>query len=235
MRQAIALSLLLLPSLALGQNASLESNDNQPRIVATASRTSHIAPDRVTLYLVVEGAGETVTEASQRASQKLQAVMTAVQSVAGRDAVRSVPYGVTPAINMQGFPGMSSQTPYQSRYLVRVETTRLDQIAAIAGAGISAGANSASPPAFESSGIDSERRLRYAEALTQARADAEALARALGGHLGSVIEVSSRPEQNQGFGANFVNFMNRFDFAGPMPPPDVVVNATVTVRYKFVP
>ena len=231
----LLLASLLCPAVALGQNARMEANDMQPRIVATSTRTSRIAPDRATLYFTIEGGGETVSEASQRASQKLQAVLTALQAVAGRGGVSSVPYGVTPAINMPGFPGMSSQTPYQSRYLIRVQTNRMDQITQIAGAAITAGASSTSPPAFEATGIDSVRRVRSAEALAQARADAEALARALGGHLGSIIEVSSNPSREQSFGEGYVTFMNRYEFGGPMPPPDVVVNATVTVRYNFVP
>jgi hypothetical protein len=29
--------------------------------------------------------------------------------------------------------------------------------------------------------------------------------------------------------------VNRYEFSGPVQPPDVVVTATVTVRYRFVP
>jgi hypothetical protein len=29
--------------------------------------------------------------------------------------------------------------------------------------------------------------------------------------------------------------MNRFEFAGPMQSPEVLVSATVTVRYRFIP
>lgn len=233
MRKVIFASLLC-PALAVAQNARMESNDNQPRIVATATRTTHIAPDRATLYFTIEGGGETVAEASQRGAQKLQAVMSALQPLAGRDGISSVAYGVTPAINLQGFPGMSSSTPYQSRYLIRVQTNRMDQITQLAGAAITAGASATSPPSFEASASDSVRRVRSTEALAQARADAESLARALGGHLGSIIEASSNAAPGQQFGPNYVSFMNRYEFSGPLPPPDVVVNATVTVRYNFV-
>ena len=30
-------------------------------------------------------------------------------------------------------------------------------------------------------------------------------------------------------------FMNRYEFAGPVQPPEVVVGATVTVKYRYVP
>jgi uncharacterized protein YggE len=227
---------MMLPAAAIAQNARLESTDPEPRIVSTATRTARIAPDRVTLYLMIEGTGESPAEASQRATQKLQAVTAAVQQFAsGRDAISTVPYGVSPAQNLPGYPGAGSQTSFLARYVIRVQPARVDQTTSLASAAIAAGASAASPPAFEASSADSVRRLRYAEALSQARRDAEMLATALGGRLGSVIEVTSTGGFNQGGSPNYVSFMNRYEFAGPMQPPDVQVNATVTVRYRFIP
>lgn len=236
MRNDLVAVLMTLPVIALGQNTRPESADPEPRIVATATRTARIAPDRVTLYLMIEGSGESPAEAAQRASQKVQAVTNAVQQFAnGRDAISTVPYGVSPAQNIPGYPGSSSQTSFLARYVVRVQPGRLDQITPLAAAAIAAGASASSPPAFEATAADSVRRLRYAEALSQARRDAEALATALGGHLGAVIEISSSGGFNPAGNAGYVNFVNRYEFAGPMQPPEVLVSATVTVRYRFIP
>jgi uncharacterized protein YggE len=236
MRNDLAAALMLLPTVAFGQSARLESADAEPRIVSTATRTTRIAPDKVTLYLMIEGSGESPAEASQRASQKVQAVTAAVQQFAnGRDAISTVPYGVSPAQNLPGYPGSSSQTSFIARYILRVQPSRVDQTTSLAAAATSAGASASSPPLFEAGSADSVRRLRYAEALSQARRDAEAIAAALGGHLGAVIEVSSTGGFNQGANSGYVNFMNRFEFAGPMQSPEVLVSATVTVRYRFIP
>ena len=237
MRNDLVVVLMLIPAMANGQNARLENaGDPEPRIVSTATRTTRIAPDRVTLYLTIEGTGESPAEASQRASQKLEAVTSAVQKFAsGRDAMSTVPYGVSPAPNLPGYPGSSSQTSFLARYVVRIQPSRVDQTTSLATAAIAAGASATSPPLFEASNADSVRRLRYAEALSQARRDAEAMAAALGGHLGAVIEASSTGGFNQSGNSNYVSFMNRYEFGGPMQPPEVMVNATVTVRYRFVP
>jgi uncharacterized protein YggE len=227
---------MMLPTVSLAQNARLESSDPEPRIVSTATRTTRIAPDRVTLYLMIEGSGESPAEASQRASQKLQAVTAAVQQFAsGREAISTVPYGVSPAQNIPGYPGSSSQTSFLARYVIRVQPSRVDQTTSLTTVAIAAGASASSPPLFEASSADSIRRLRYSEALLQARRDAESIAAALGGHLGAVIEVSSTGGFNPAGNSNYVSFMNRYEFAGPMQPPEVVVSATVTVRYRFVP
>lgn len=240
MRSSMVMALAILPSLAQGQGARMDASDQEPRIVVTATRTTRIAPDRALVYVTVEGTGETPADAAQRGAQKLQAVTAALQSFGGaRDAIISVPYGVSPAPNINGFPGTSSQTSFISRYVLRVQPSRIDQITPLAVAAIAAGASSATPPTFEASGADSVRRLRFGEALTLARRDAEALATSLGGRLGSVMEVStnSSPQGymgSAGFGG-YVSFVSSYDFRGPVQPPDVVVTATVTVRYRFIP
>src|SRR6478609_3795531 len=100
MRNAL-LAVLALPTLARAQAARLETADPEPRIVVTATRMTRIAPDRVTLYITVEGSGESPAEAAQRGAQKLQAVTTALQTlVSGRDAISALPYGVSPAPNI---------------------------------------------------------------------------------------------------------------------------------------
>lgn len=236
MRSSLAVMLVLLPSGALGQGARVETADSEPRIIATATRTARITPDRVTLYVTVEGSGESPTEAAQRAAQRLQAVRSALQPFAtGRDAISTVPYGVSPAPNMPGFPGTSSQTSFVARYVVRVQPARIDQITQLGTAAIAAGASAASHPMFEASSADSVRRLRYAEALSHARRDAEALAAALGGRLGAILEVSSTGGPRQGDSPPYFTFVTRYEFPGQVQPPDVLVSATVTVRYRFIP
>jgi uncharacterized protein YggE len=235
MRNSMIIALAMLPALAQGQSARMDAGDPEPRIVVTATRTTRLAPDRAALYITVEGSGETPTEASRRAAQKLQTVTTAIQPFGG-DAIVSVPYGVAPAPNINGFPGASSQTSFIARYMLRVQPSRIDQITPLAVAAIAAGASSATPPTFEASGADSARRQRYGEALMQARRDAETLATALGGRLGAVIEVSTNNGERDFPGSSgFVNFINGYEFRGPVQPPEIVVSATVTVRYRFIP
>jgi uncharacterized protein YggE len=234
MRVAAAV-LLVLPTCLFAQNTTLEIGPD-PRIVATATKTGRIAPDRATMYITVEGTGESTTDAAQRASLKLQAVTKALQPfVTDKNSITTMPYGVGLAPNVQGYPGASAQPNYVSRYVLRVQPRSVDQITTVAGAALSAGASSAGSPIFESTDADSVRRARYQDALTQARRDAEAMAAGLGGSLGSVVEVSSTGSGSQNVAPSYVSFGNRFDMSGPMAPPEVTVTATVTVRYRFVP
>jgi hypothetical protein len=51
----------------------------------------------------------------------------------------------------------------------------------------------------------------------------------------AVIEATSTAGFNQAGNSGYVSFMNRYEFAGPVQPPEVMVSATVTVRYRFLP
>lgn len=226
----------LLATNVSAQGARLETSDGEPRVVVSVTRTARISPDRATVYLLVEGSGETPADAAQRAGQKLQAVTTAVrQSGIAIESAAALPYGVSPAPNLNGYPGASTQTSYVARFALRVQLTKLEQILSLTATAMTAGAGSASAPVFEASAADSARRARFAEALATARQDAEALASSLGGRLGGLIEVSSSGMVGQGISSPYISFMNRYDMSGQTQSPDVHVSATVTVRYRFIP
>lgn len=233
---SFCLLLTLLPVTIQAQGARLEMSDGEPRIVVTATRSARIVPDRATVYILVEGSGESPPDAAQRASQKLQAVSSAIrQAGLAVDAASAMPYGVTPAPNLNGYPGASAQASYVARFAIRVQLARLDQITPLAAAAITAGASSSSAPLFEASTADSARRVRFTEALATAKQDAEALASALGGRLGALIEVATTGAPAHGGPSGFMSFVNRYDYGSPTQSPDVQVSATVTVRYRFVP
>jgi|GEM_PF-5449373 len=68
--------------------------------------------------------------------------------------------------------------------------------------------------------------------LAAARLDAEAIAQALGAHLGALVDVSTSGG-NPGFqGQNTLSFDNRF--SQPTTPPEIAINIAVTVRYRLI-
>lgn len=233
MRLLTCTLLISLPVCAFAQNTRVESSDSESRIVVVATKSARVTPDRATMYITVEGTGESTTDAAQRASQKLQAVTTALRTLVASDGITPVPYGVGPASNRNSFPGVGNQSSFVSRYMIRVQPRNLEQLTQVAAAAIAAGATNTSAPMFESQAADSVRRAKYAEALAQARRDAEALASALGGKLGSIVDVSTTGTP-QSFTQQSMLYMSGFEYSGPSPAPDVTVNATVTVRFRFI-
>src|SRR5947207_6206358 len=223
MRYSLLSALLLIPMVSFSQATVRVEDDGIPRVMASATKIARIAPDRVTFYAIVEGGAESAPEAAQRAERKSQAINDAVKQLGSRAEVLStMPFGVMPSLNFNGYPGQTTTNPFVARYVMRVQSTRVDQLMGVSSALIAAGASSISPPQFEASASDSVRRAKFMEAIAQARADAEALASGMGMRLGSLIEVSATaPVQLQGFNNQFINLGRGFD-TGPSQPPEVI-------------
>lgn len=238
LRLALAISAVLsVPAgRAVAQAAQRDLGDSS-RVVASASRHSRLTPDRAIVYALIEGSAETAPDAAQRAQTKLRAFEESLRrsGVAVQVEV-PLPYGVSQAGNANGYPGMASPQPHVARYAIRLQPARIDQLLAVSAAAIAAGASYVSTPIFEATTADSVRRARLADAIAEARREAETMATALGGRLGTVIEVSCTDTATRGWPSDgFMQWSSRFEFGGgPAPTPEVLVSATATVRYRVV-
>jgi uncharacterized protein YggE len=90
---------------------------------------------------------------------------------------------------------------------------------------------------FKASNPDELRRTALAQAVTKARADAEALARAAGGSLGALLELTSMdiggpPIIRRSFSADAMAVMKT---ATPIEPGTEMLTVGVTARWQFVP
>jgi uncharacterized protein YggE len=202
-------------------------------LTVSASRPSRVVADRASLYIVVEGTAETAPDAVARVETKLKAVSDAIKGFGTRaEADRPIAYTVGPTPAPNGYPGVATSSTNVARSLIRVQMNRPDQIAQLVAAALAAGASNTSTLTFESSAADSARRARITEVLAIARADAEAMAQALGGHLGALVDAST--SGNQGFQQQAtINFDSRL-FGAQMPAPEVSITTTVTMRYRLV-
>jgi uncharacterized protein len=86
---------------------------------------------------------------------------------------------------------------------------------------------------FESDREREGRRMALEKALTAAREDATALARAAGGRLGRLLEATTQPRFGPMATAEFGNAAVRAGNAA-LPPQDVVVTVVVQARWELV-
>jgi len=221
-------ALALLPAVAQAQ-AIRDST-----ISVSATKITRLAPDRASMYVLVEGAAETPADAVARVETKLKAVSEAIKGLGSRaEADRAITYSVGPSPQPNMYPAPASPPSNVSRAALRVHLGNADQVARLAATALAAGASGVSTVTYESSVADSVRRARMTEVLAVARADAQALATALEGKLGGLVEVSSTAG-NVGFaGPTTLNFDPRF-MGGPTQVPEVVITTSVTVRYRLV-
>jgi len=223
----VAAALIAVPTFTHGQNT------RDSTISVSATKITRIAPDRASMFVLVEGSAETPADAVARAETKLKAVSDALKALGPRTEVdRAITYSVGPAPQPNMYPAPTLPTSNVSRAVLRVSVVGLDQLARVAAAALGAGSSGVSSIMFESSAADSVRRSRMTDALAQARADAAALAAALGGKLGELVEVTSNAGPLGFQGPTMLNFDARF--SQPPQAPDVSISSSVTVRFRLV-
>ena len=208
-----------------------------PQIVVSATGEVRVSPDRATISIGVQSRAATAAAASAQNSQKQRAVIDAIKA-------RGVPAEQITTSNFNVIPETrydreGQAAPRTTSYLVintvTVELKRVDQTGPVIDASLAAGANQINSLSFGVQNADSARRAALALAMAKARADAETIARAAGGSLGSLIEATAmdvgmpRPIYMRAEAAMAQ------DKSVPVEPGQEAIAAGVNARWQFLP
>lgn len=201
-------------------------------IVTSATGEAKLTPDRATIYVGVQSRGTSAAAAARDNAQRQRAVIDAVIALGvTRQQISTENYNVSPETRFDQNTQKSSVTGYVVSNVVRVELQRLDRVASVIDAALANGANQINSLDFYASNSDAARRQALADAITTARADAEAMARAAGGALGPLLELSSgdmgpRPV----FRTAAPTAMS---VATPIEPGEQTIRVSVSGRWRF--
>jgi uncharacterized protein len=205
-----------------------------PAIVTTATGEAQVIPDRATIHFTVETRASAAAAAAAENAKKQTAVMDALKAMGlPKEQISTMGYSVMPEQRNDG--KQVRVVGYVVRNTVRADLRRIDQVGATIDAALAAGANVVGSLRFMSSKIEEVRRQALADAVTRARADADVMARAAGGSLGALLELTSggfTPYGQEVVMARAANMAA--DMATPIDPGEQTVRATVTVRWAFV-
>ena len=206
-----------------------------PQVVTTGTGEVQLAPDRATVMLGVQSRATTVAQAANDNARRQRAIIDTLRAMGfGSDQISTVNYNVSP--EMQYPPNQSPKvTGYVVTNTVRVSLRRIEDVGRTIDAALAKGANEVSGIQFTSSRADSARRAAISEAVANARADAEAMAKAAGGSLGALIEVASGVEPIRPFEVSVARAKMAAAAPTPIEPGQLTVSATVTARWTFVP
>ena len=155
-----------------------------------------------------------------------------------RDQLGTEGYTVYPELCYDKEGGSPKVTGYVVTNTVKAETHRVEQAGAMIDAALGAGANLINSLSFYASSIDAPRREAISSAVMSARADAEAMARAAGGSLGTLIEMSTQgPTSPPRPMYDMAMVRGKVAQAEPTPmnPGLQTVSVFVTARWQFVP
>ena len=206
-----------------------------PQVVATGHGETKIASDRATVMVAVETRAKTAAEAGRMNARKLQAVQdTLVKLGVTRDQLATVQYSVTPDWRYE--ERTQKLVGYVASNTLRIQIRKLETVGQLIDAALGAGATNINSVEFSASMIDSARRVAIKDAVSQARADAEAMARAAGGSLGSLIEMTMqdmgpRPMMQMQYAR--APKAEMADVQTPITPGEQVVTAMVFARWQF--
>lgn len=175
--------------------ATVPSAVRPPSEISTsATGEARYTPDRATISMGVQTRATTAAKASAENAVKQRAVIDAIRAQGiAPEQISTINYNLTAEqeFNPQAGDKAPRVTGYVATNTLRVEVRKVEQVGALIDAAIAKGANDVSSLDLHSSMPDSLRRLALADAYRQAFADAAVLARAAGGQLGELIELTT--------------------------------------------
>jgi uncharacterized protein YggE len=209
-----------------------------PQIVVAGLGESRVTPDRAIINIGVYSQAATAAVAARNNARKQQAIIDTLTSLGfARDQISTINYNVNPEMRHVPQTGRGEVTGYTVSNTIRVDVRRLDQIGPTIDAALAKGANQIHGLDFYVFNADEPRRRALAQAIERARLDAESMARAAGGSLGALIEMSTgvsqvpvmRQEMLMARAASA-----QADVATPIQPGEELVRVVVTTKWEFV-
>ncbi|MEO7455962.1 MAG: SIMPL domain-containing protein [Gemmatimonadaceae bacterium] len=228
---------LAAPSLAVAQMPGA-MQPPIPTLVASGQGEAKVTPDRASIMVNVQTRAATAAAAAADNAQRTKAVLDALTKLGlSRDQLATEGYSVYPEMRYDKDGASPRVAAYVVTNSVRAETKRPEQAGAIVDAALLAGANMINSLSFYASSIDDARRVAIAAAVGNARADAEAMAKAAGGSLGDLLELSTngptvppRPMYDMAARAQSMKMEPT-----PINPGQQTVTVYVNARWRFNP
>jgi uncharacterized protein YggE len=210
-----------------------------PQIVVSGVGEARVAPDRAVITIGVFSRATTAAAAARDNARRQQAIIDTLLALGfTREQISTMNYNVNPEMRHLPQSGRTEVTGYTVSNNVRVDVRRLDQVASAIDAALAKGANQINGLDFYVFNADEPRRRAQVQAIERARADAESMARAAGGSLGTLLEISTGftpiPIVRQEM-AMAASMRAQADVATPIQPGEDIVRAVVTTRWQFVP
>jgi len=222
---------------AAAAQQSLTGSSAQPQIVTTATGEATLVPDRGHITFAVEQRAATAAAAGT-ANARIQGAVIAALRAKGVQAEHITTSGYSVLPDEQYPKGERKVVGYIARNAVVVDVQRIEQVGGLIDAALGAGANSIGGLRYYSTQFESVRRTALERAVSKARADAEVMARAAGGSLGTPLEIAAQPAGVPRMMSDFVVTSARTlsaDVSTPVEVGEQTVTVTVSARWVFLP
>ena len=232
MRTLVPLLLAALPSLAGAQPSAEPAPRPSIRTIGEATVTAK--PDRVIIDVGVVTQASTAQAAGAQNASQLDAALRELKQAAGPAAqIKTISYALDPTYRYPREGGQPSITGYAARNVVEVSTDELAQAGTIIDAATRSGANTIQSLQFTLKNDREAHAQALREAALRARADADAIAAALGVKILGVLSAeeggASQPRPIM------MPMMRTAEAAPPTPVAagTIDIHATVTLTVEI--
>jgi uncharacterized protein len=229
----VAVSTIALSGIARGQMPQLP-----PRIMTSGEGQTRVTPDRATVLVGVQTRALTAAVAGADNARRQKAILDTLKAIGiPADQLMTQNYSVSPEMRYEPNGSNPKVTGYIVSNTVRVELKRMDQVGSVIDASLAKGANQIAGIQFSVSNIAEVRRIALSDAVRNARADAEAIAKAAGGSLGQLLEMSSSSPIYRPMVAQ-IEMRGASTMAQPPTPIEAgeqIITATVSATWQFIP
>lgn len=195
---ALASALLLaapgVQTAARAQTTSGNPADAQNVIVTNGEGMVTVAPDRAYVSISAESRAKQPKLAQQQNAQAMTAVQDRLKAAGiSGDAVRTITLDLQPEFDYND--GKQTLRGYVARNTIEVRVDEIGKVGEVVDAAVSSGATSVSNIRFDLKERQAVQQKALAEAVSDARGRADALAKAAGVSINRIVRIEDQSEQ----------------------------------------
>ncbi len=236
--QRAGLLVIALGCMSLAVMAQEPARRLPPVVRASGQATVDVTPDQAEVSVGVSNQQKTAQAAAADNANRTTAVVNAVKALIGHgDEVKTQGYSVNPAYSYPKPGGSPVIDGYNANNTVHVTLHDLSSVGKVIDAAMQAGATNVNGVSFTLKNDETVRQQALAMAAQKARANAEAIAKALGLRIVGVLEAQSGEASS--VRPLYQPMMAARAMAAAAPTPiesgSVTVEATVTITLEVAP
>lgn len=210
-------------------------NAHAPEVTASGRGEVKVTPTSSSVLISVTTRAPTAAQAAADNATRLESTLRALRAIGlAPNDLTTAGYSVGQNYEMTR---ESPRVPagFIARNTIRAEVRRLDDLGKVIDAALAGGATEIAGVQYSSANSQDARRTALASAVREARADADAIARAAGGSLGRLIALSSSGGPRDAGGIAYDGEFAAIRAATSITPRDLTIFALVVGRWEFLP
>lgn len=216
--------------------AQAQAVPTPPQIIVSANGEVVVTPDRANIQLGVETEAKTAALASSENNKKQTAVLAAIKALGiPASAITTSSFSVQPIQRWDEKLRKTLIDGYRVSNLVVVNVSKIEQTGAVIDGALANGANRVAGLNFESSDPSKAREEAITKAVAQARREADVAAKAAGGSIEGLLEITINSYEQPRPVPMFAMAKMASADATPTPVSEgtLTVQVNVTTRWRF--